>query len=298
MIGVNGVATALLNGVANGMLLFLAAVGLTLVFGVLGVLNFAHGSLYMLGAYVTFFLVSASGPLSVFNGNFWLAIVVAPLIVAAFGAALERVIIRPIYDRDHIFQLLLTFALVLVIDNAARIFWGTEFRSVAVPSQLAFGVPLFGRQYPAYNLFLIAVGVAFAVAMWVAFERTRVGKMVRAAAQDREIANALGVNVSLLFTAMFLVGSLLAAVGGALSAPYQTIQPTMGENIIIESFIIVVIGGLGSFSGALVGALLIGLVNSLAFLLVPSLQPILPFVLMAVVLLIAPAGLFGQEVDV
>lgn len=296
MVDVNSIAIALLNGVANGMLLFLAAVGLTLIFGVLGVLNFAHGSLYMLGAYFTFFLVNASGPLSMFNGNFWLALLVAPVLVAIIGGLMERFIIRPIYDREHTFQLLLTFALVLVIDNAARILWGTDFRSISVPSELAFQVQLLGQTYPAYNLFIIAVGALFAVTMWLVFERTRIGKMVRAAAQDRDAANALGVNVPALFTGMFIVGSVLAAIGGALAAPYQTIQPTMGEHIIIDSFIIVVIGGLGSFSGALAGALLIGVVNSLAFQFAPAFQPVIPFVLMAVVLLSLPAGLFGKEV--
>ena len=297
MVTVNSIAIALLNGVANGMLLFLAAVGLTLIFGILGVLNFAHGSLYMLGAYFTFFLVNAEGPLAVFNGNFWLAVLVAPLLVAVVGGLMERFILRPIYDREHVFQLLLTFALVLVIDNAARILWGTDFRSLSVPEALAFRVDLFGGSYPAYNLFLIAVGAGFAVAMWLIFERTRVGKMVRAASQDRDAANSLGVNVPALFTAMFIVGSTLAAVGGALAAPYQSIQPTMGENIIINSFVIVVVGGLGSFSGALVGALLIGIVNSLAFLFAPAFQPVIPFVLMAIVLLSMPAGLFGKEVS-
>jgi branched-chain amino acid transport system permease protein len=296
MVDINSIAVILLNGVANGMLLFLAAVGLTLIFGVLGVLNFAHGSLYMLGAYFTFLLVNGGGPLGMFAGNFWLAVLVAPLAVAVIGGLMERFIIRPIYSRDHIFQLLLTFALVLVIDNAARILWGTDFRSISVPAELAFSVSIFGSRYPAYNLFLILIGAAVAVAMWLVFERTRIGKVVRAASQDRDVANALGVNVPLLFTATFITGSVLAAVGGALAAPYQTIQPTMGESIIIDSFVIVVIGGLGSFSGALAGALLIGVINSVAFQFAPALQPVIPFVLMAVVLLGMPTGLFGKEV--
>lgn len=296
MVNVNVILVALLNGVANGMLLFLAAVGLTLIFGVLGVLNFAHGSLYMLGAYFTFFLVTGGESLGFLGGNFWVAVLVAPILVAIIGGLMERFIIRPIYDREHTFQLLLTFALVLVIDNAARILWGTDFRSIGVPEALSFRVPIFGLAYPAYNLFLIVTGAVFAIVMWVVFERTRVGKTVRAASQDRDIANALGVNVPTLFTAMFIVGSVLAAIGGALAAPYQSIQPTMGENIIIDSFIIVVIGGLGSFSGALVGALLIGVVNSLAFQFAPAFQPVIPFILMAVVLLTMPTGLFGKEV--
>ncbi|MFB6130842.1 MAG: branched-chain amino acid ABC transporter permease [Salinigranum sp.] len=296
MVGLASLGSVILSGVANGMLLFLAAVGLTLIFGVLGVLNFAHGSLYMLGAYFTFFLASDGKLFGVIPSNFWLALVLAPIGVAVVGGLMERFIIRPIYDRDHIFQLLLTFALVLVIDNAARMLWGTSFRSVSVPPELAFQVPIFGQSYPFYNLFIIVVGAAFALGMYLLFERTRIGKSVRAAAQDRDIANALGINVPLLFTGTLILGSLLAGIGGALAAPYQSVQPTMGENIIISSFVIVVLGGLGSFAGAFVGALLIGVVNSLAFVFAPTLQPIIPFALMAIVILSKPAGLFGTEV--
>lgn len=296
MVTLDSIALAIVSGIANGMLLFLAAVGLTLIFGVLDVLNFAHGSLYMLGAYFTYFLVSEGGVLAGLPGSFWLALVIAPVLVALVGVVMERFVIRPVYDQDHEFQLLLTFGLVLVIDNGARILWGTDFRSVSVPGLLDFQVTLFGSGYPVYNVFLIVVGAIAALVMWLVFERTRVGKIVRASSQDRGIANALGVNVPLVFTGTFLVGSLLAGLGGALAAPYQSIQPTMGESIIIESFIIVVIGGLGSFGGAFVGALLIGVVNSLAFLYLPSLQPVIPFLLVAVVLLTRPAGLFGKEV--
>jgi len=297
MVALENIALAVISGIANGMLLFLAAVGLTLIFGVLGVLNFAHGSLYMLGAYFTFFLVGGDGLLASVPGGFWLAIIVAPILVALVGGVLERFIIRPIYERDHVFQLLLTFALVLVIDNGARIVWGTDFRSVNVPAALDFQVSLFGSGYPFYNIFLIGLGAVVAMVLWLLFERTRLGKTVRAASQDRSIANALGVNVPLLFTGTFLLGSLLAGIGGVLAAPYQTIQPTMGESIIIDSFIVVVIGGLGSFAGALVGALAIGIVNSLAFLFAPNLQPVIPFVLMALVILTKPSGLLEQEVS-
>lgn len=296
MVALDSIGLAIVSGIANGMLLFLAAVGLTLIFGVLDVLNFAHGSLYMLGAYFTYFLVGDGGLLAGLPGSFWLALVIAPLLVALVGVVMERFIIRPVYDQDHEYQLLLTFGLVLVIDNGARILWGTEFRSVSSPGLLDFQITLLGSGYPFYNVFLIIVGALAALTMWLVFERTRVGKTVRASSQDRGIANALGVNVPLVFTGTFLLGSLLAGLGGALAAPYQSIQPTMGENIIIESFIIVVIGGLGSFGGALAGALLIGIINSLAFLFLPSLQPVIPFVLVAAVLLTRPAGLFGTEV--
>jgi len=287
MVDVAGISVILLNGLSNGMLLFMIAVGLTIIFGVLGVINFAHGSFYMLGAYFTYFLAGEVG-------TFYVAVVLGVVGVAVVGGVIERVIIRPIYDHDHIFQLLLTFAIVLVIDNGARMLWGTDFRSVAIPKVLNFQVNVFGRGYPMYNLFLIAVGAIVAVAMWLMFDRTRFGKIVQAASQDRETANALGINVSFVFTAVFILGSALAGFGGALAAPYRTIHPAMGEFIIIESFIIVIIGGLGSFRGALVGALLLGLSHSVVFALLPSFETFVPFALLAVVILLRPAGIFGE----
>lgn len=293
MVELTSLLLAMLSGLATGMALFLAAVGLTLVFGVLDVLNFAHGSLYMLGAYSMFFFVRGEGPIP-FEINFWVAVLLAAVFVAVFGAFLERVFIRPIYDVDHVFQLLLTFALVLVIDNGVRIMWGTDYRSVDVPGRLDFTVQIFGRGFPAYELFLILAGAIAAVGMWLMFERTRIGKIVRAASEDRDMANALGINVPAIFTLVFLFGSALAGLGGALAAPLQSIIPSMGETIIIEAFIIVVIGGLGSFSGALIGAILIGLVESIAFVFVPNFEPVIPFILLAAVIVVRPAGLFGE----
>lgn len=294
MADASSILLALLSGLASGMLLFMAAIGLTLVFGVLDVLNFAHGSLYMLGAYVTFFMVGEGGILGGFIGSFWVGVLIAAVIVAIFGAVLERFLIRPIYDADHVFQLLLTFALVLLIDNGARVLWGTSNRSVATPDVLAFQVPLLGSQYPAYNLFIIGAGILVAVGMYLLFERTRIGKVVRASAENRSTAEALGINVPLVFTAVFMFGAALAALGGALAAPRQALQPSMGEGIIVQTFIVTVIGGLGSFAGALVGSILIGVVGSVAFLLLPRLQPLIPFALLAAVILLRPAGLFGD----
>lgn len=294
MADASSILLALLSGLASGMLLFMAAIGLTLVFGVLDVLNFAHGSLYMLGAYVTFFMVGEGGFLAGIPGNFWVGVLVAMAVVAIFGAVLERFLIRPIYDADHVFQLLLTFALVLLIDNGARVLWGTSNRSVQTPDILAFQVPLLGSQYPAYNLFVIGAGIVVAVGMYLLFERTRIGKVVRASAENRSTAEALGINVPLVFTAVFMFGAALAALGGALAAPRQALQPSMGEGIIVQTFIVTVIGGLGSFAGALVGSILIGVVGSMAFLLLPRLQPLIPFALLAAVILLRPAGLFGD----
>ena len=293
MVDLASVLIALLNGLANGMILFLAAIGLTLIFGVLGVLNFAHGSLYMMGAYFTVLLFSAEG-LPVISGNFWALLLLAPLLVAVVGGIMERFVIRQIYDHDHEFQLLLTFALVLVLDNGVRILFGARPRSMSIPSELQFSVGIAGKSFAAYNLFLIGIGAITIVLLWSLFNYTQFGRRVRAASQDREIADAHGINVLGIFTVVFFLGSFLAGLGGALAAPYQSINPALGETIIIESFIIVVIGGLGSFGGALVAALLIGLVNSTAFLILPSFEPYIPFVLMAAILLVKPAGLFGR----
>lgn len=294
-IDVGSFLLAMLAGLSTGMVLFLAAVGLTLVFGVLDVLNFAHGSLYMLGAYFTFFLVSAKGGvLGIFGGNFWVAVLVSAIAVAIIGAIIERFIIRPVYDQDHTFQLLLTFALVLVLDNGARILFGTSYRSVSVPESLAFQVQIFGRGFPAYSLFIIVAGGIAAIGMLLLFEKTRIGKIVRAASEDREMADALGINVPAVFTLVFLFGAALAGLAGGLAAPQQSVTPSLGEHIIIDAFIIVVIGGMGSFSGAFVGALLIGLTESLAFVLIPQFEPMIPFALMAVVIILRPAGLFGE----
>jgi len=292
------IVVALLNGLANGMLLLLAAVGLTLIFGVLGVLNFAHGSLYMLGAYFAILTMQTSilpGPL---QENFWLSAIVAIVCVSIVGGLIEKFIIRRIYEYTHEFQLLLTFALVLIIDYGVRIVYGAQPKLVAVPPALDFSFNILGRQYPAYNAFILLVGIIVIVALWAMFTYTRFGKKTRAAAQDREIANAHGINVYQIFTVVFILGSALAALGGVLAAPYQSITPAMGEHIIVDSFIIVIIGGLGSFPGALLGALLIGVIDATAFLLMPEIQSYVPYVLMAVVLILRPEGLLkgGESV--
>lgn len=274
------------------MLLFLIAVGLTLIFGVLGVLNFAHGSLYMLGAYFAFFLVSGV-PLGLLEGQFWLSVAIAVVLVALLGGFLERAIISRVYDADHSIQILLTFALVLILDNGVRFMWGTSFRSVSVPPLLDFNIRGWGMTLPAYNIFLIIAGAGVAVLMWVIFRFTTAGKVVQAAAEDRETTSALGVNVPMVFTIVFIFGSALAGLGGALAAPFQSVQPAMGESIIINAFIVVVIGGLGSFAGTLIAALLVGIIRSFIFLVRPEAVAFVPFALMAVVLLIRPEGLFG-----
>ena len=276
-----------LNGLTNGMLLFLIAAGLTLIFGVMGVLNFAHGSLYMLGAYLTFWLV-AQGQL-----NFWLALLAAPLLAALAGGAIEICCLRRIYGLDISFQLLLTFAFVLLLNDMVRLLWGSAPLTTPSPQLFERTVVLFDRPYPAYNLLIIVIAPLVGMGLWLFLSRTRWGKLVRAAAQDRLMAGALGINVPRLFTLVFMVGAWLAGVAGVLAAPLRTISPAMGDTVIIESFIVAVIGGLGSLPGSLTGALIIGQLNAFGILLSPRAQVAFPFVLMAIALLFRPQGLFG-----
>lgn len=275
-----------LNGLSWGMLLFLISMGLTTVFGVMGVLNFAHGSLFMLGAYLCMQCVR-------WFSSYWIGLFVAPIVVAFLAVLIERFLLRPVYDRDLSFQLLLTFGVMLFLDDGVRLIWGPAYHVVNPPAVLSGVIPLFSQTYPVYRLFLVILGPAVGIALWMFFSLTMWGKKIRAAAMDRETAETVGIRVPALFTAVFAFGAWLAGVGGALAAPHQSVGPAMGEVIIIESFIVVVIGGMGSFPGAFVGSLILGLLGSFGTTLIPDLQMALPYILLAVVLLTRPRGLFG-----
>jgi branched-subunit amino acid ABC-type transport system permease component len=277
------------NGVALAMLLFLIASGLTLVFGVAGVLNFAHGSLYMLGAYAAFTV----GALVPTRGGFWAGLLVAPLVVGMLGFVLERLFLRRTYGRAPVTQLLLTFSLILVLDDLVQILWGADLKSIRTPAMLAGSLKLGRVTFPYYSLFLIAIGPVVAFVMYVLLYRTRAGKILRAAAEDRDTASTLGINVSRLFAIVFLCGSALAGLGGALSGPVRAITPSMGVEIIIEAFAVVVIGGLGSLSGAFWGSLIIGIVNAAGVMLIPEFAMVFVYLLMGVVLIVRPQGLLG-----
>jgi branched-subunit amino acid ABC-type transport system permease component len=285
---VQSIVYVCLAGLSSGMFIWLVASGLTLIFGVLGVLNFAHGSFYMLGAYVCYTLVSRLG------GHFWLGLALGPLAVCAVGLLVERFFVRQVYRLALAYQLLLTFAFVLIFDNLVKLIWGAG----SIPSPVAQGldgsVPLLGRRFPVYSLFIIAVGPLVAVALWAALERTWAGRIVRAAASDREMAAALGVPVPALFTAVFGFGTWLGALGGALAVPYVGLMtPGMGETIIIEAFIVAVIGGLGSLKGAFLSAIMIGVLSAFGTRFFPAFDMFLTFILMAAVLAWRPRGLFG-----
>ena len=276
------------------MFLFLIASGLSLIFGILRVLNFAHGSLYMVGAYLTYFFAShfIDTP-----GQFWWATILASLSVAIVGGFLERFFLSRLYIREELNQLLFTYALVLIISDFAKIIWGTGQLSVSRPAILKGAVPLMGQYFPEYNIFILILGPAIALLFWLILHRTRWGRLIRAAALDREMLGSLGVNVSWLFTIVFSIGAWLAGLGGALVSPIAAIVPGMDVEIIINAFIVVVIGGLGSFWGTLLGALILGQVTTFGILVLPRLSMVFIYVLMAVVLILRPWGLLGKPMQ-
>lgn len=279
----------ILTGLSLGSRYFLVALGLSLIFGVLGVLNFAHGALYMLGAYFSLSVVQH------ITENFWVALVVSAVVVGLVGAAIEMGFIRRVYDRDVLDQLILTFALVLIIADLTRTSWGSGSQTVETPPSLATNVELFGFSYPSYRLFVILTGFVAMGVFWYAIQRTYLGQLVRATSSDRDMASLLGVNVPRLYTGVFLVGSALAGIGGALTAPMQAFTPALGDQVIIMAFVVVVIGGLGSFVGAFVGAMFIGLLQSFGVLVASGVGQLLPFLAMILVLIFRPEGIFGGD---
>ncbi len=280
-----------LSGLTAAMFLFLIASGLSLIFGVLRVLNFAHGSFHMLGAYLAYQVVQWLGR---DPANFWWAALGAAVGIAVLGGLVERLLLRHLYGSDELYQLLFTYALVLILSDAAKVVWGTGQLSVSRPPGLTGAFELFGTRLPYYNLFILLLGPAIAVLVWVVLHRTRAGRFIRAAALDREMLSALGINVTRLYTGVFVLGSFLAGLGGALVTPVKTIVPGMDVEIIVEAFIVVVIGGLGSFWGTLLGALVYGQVLAFGILIVPRFSIFAVFALMAVVLVLRPWGLLGR----
>src|SRR5215470_4758386 len=274
-----------LSGLTAAMFLFLIASGLSLIFGVLRVLNFAHGTFYMLGAYATYQFVQWVGG---GHGKFWLAALGGALAIAALGGLVERLLFRHLYGKEELYQLLFTYALVLILSDAAKMLWGTQQKSVSRPPELSGALTLFGATIPYYNLLIIALG------FWLTLQRTRVGRFIRAAALDRETLGALGVDVDALYTWVFVLASFLGGLGGALISPMRAIVPGMDTDVIVEAFVVVVIGGLGSLWGTFLGALIYGQVLSFGILFFPRFSIFSIFALMAAVLIIRPWGLLGR----
>jgi len=275
-----------LVGLSEAMYLWLVAAGLSLIFGVMRVLNFAHGSLYMLGAYFAWMAFRISG-------SFWVALLVGPVLVAAAGWAIEFVFLRRVYAAPEAFQLLLTFAFVLMLDDVVKLAFGPVYQSPPTPAALSGAVMIGHSILPTYHLFILGVGGLVGLGLWLFLEKTSFGLIIRATAADREMARGLGVRSSRLFTWVFVLGAWLAGLGGALSMPMRAISPGMGEFIIIEAFVVVVLGGLGSLRGAFLGSVLIGLLHAYGLLFMPVFELALGYMAMAVILIVRPWGLFG-----
>ncbi len=284
----NAVASLLLVGLARAMILFIVSAGLTFVLGVLRVPNVAHGSLYMIGAFVAFSIGSAFGQNP---AGFWVALVLAPLVVAAVALLIERGLLSHLYQREHLALILFTFGLMLILNDLVKMIWGAEYRSVTPPEILDGSITLFDFNIPRYSLFLLFVGPLVAVGLWFLSNKTRLGKIARAASVDREMVGVLGINVSWVFAAAFVIGCALAGLGGALVAPTTSITLGMDLTIIIESFLIVIIGGLGNTWGALIGSLLFGVSQSLGLLFFPQFAIAFPYAIVVIVLLLRPHGL-------
>lgn len=284
-----GVLSQILVGLSRTVILFIVSSGLSLILGVLRIPNVAHGSLYMIGAFVAFTISQLAGG---GTAGFWLALVGAPLAVALISLAAERGLFQYLYEREHLMLILLTFAFSLVIGDLVKLIWGAEYKSVPVPSMFQGYVPLFGGlPFPIYNIFLLAVGPIIAIALWLIVNKTKIGKITRAAAVDREMVGAVGINVSWVFASVFIIGCFLAGLGGVLVAPTVSVTLGMDHTLIIEAFLIVIIGGLGNIWGALLGALIFGLTQSLGILIWPKFGIVFPYAAVIVVLLFRPRGL-------
>ncbi|MFN7855733.1 MAG: branched-chain amino acid ABC transporter permease [Acidovorax sp.] len=278
----------LLNSLQYGLLLFMLAAGLTLIFGIMGVVNLAHGSFYMLGAYLAYSLSAQLGSLAA-------AIVVGTVLAVVFGLALEWLLFRHFYHRDHLDQVLLTFGLIYIFEELRSMLWGDDVHGVAIPQALDWSIALTDTlSYPVYRLFISGVCIALAIGLYLLISRTRLGMKIRAGAFNRDMAEALGVNIKRLHAVVFALGVGLAALAGMVAAPVSSVYPNMGSSVLIMCFVVVVIGGIGSVRGALIAALLVGLVDTFGKVLLPSASGMLVYMLMAAVLLWKPEGLFKQ----
>ncbi|MDO8768864.1 MAG: branched-chain amino acid ABC transporter permease [Burkholderiaceae bacterium] len=278
----------LLNSVQYGLLLFMLAAGLTLIFGIMGVVNLAHGSFYMLGAYLAYSLSGLFDSLT-------LAILAGIVLSVVFGLALEWLLFRHFYERDHLDQVLLTFGLIYIFEELRSMLWGDDVHGVTIPALLSASIPLTDNlSYPVYRLFMSGICVALALGLYWLIAKTRLGMKIRAGAFNRDMTEALGINIKLIHAVVFALGVGLAAVAGMIAAPVSSVYPNMGSQVLIMCFVVVVIGGIGSVRGALISALLVGLVDTFGKVLLPAVSGMLVYILMAAVLLWKPEGLFKQ----
>ncbi len=287
-----------MNGIQYGLLLFLVASGLTLIFGIMGVINIAHGSFYMIGAYLAWSLMG-------WIGNFWLGLFVGVVVAFVLGLVLEFLFIRFLYDKDHLQQVLVTYGLILIFSELRSVIWGDDVHSVAIPALLDGSIQLTENlAYPVYRIWLSSVCIVIAILMFLGIQHTRLGMMIRAGESDREMTKALGINIGLVYRFIFALGVSLAAFSGMISAPISSVFPGMGGQVLIVSFVVVVIGGLGSIKGAMVAALLVGLIDTFGKVMTlhifgvnifPEMAGMSIFALMALILMFRPQGIFGRE---
>lgn len=285
------IAFQILNGLSYSMLLFIIASGLTIIFGLLDIPNFAHGSFYMLGAYFTYSFVMLLG------GNFFLATVMAFFSLSIIGMILEYLPLRRIYNRPHALQLLMTFSFILILDDAAKFFWGTAFKSIRPPNIFSGSVLVLGeRDFPVYSLFIIFSGILIALILWLILYKTKLGKLIQAGTSNKEMLSALGVNVPRLFTVVFMLGSALAGLAGGLAGPQIALTVGMAESIIITVFAIIIVGGVGSLKGAFISSILVGELNAIGICFIPRFAMIFTYILVVIILLTKPEGLFGEQI--
>lgn len=284
------IGAQLVNGVSYGLLLFIITCGLSLVFGILGVLNLAHGSMYMFGAYIAYSLTAT------YTQSFWIALLISPICVALLALVVELILLRPTYQLGHLSQVLLTFGLAYVFHDIASYIWGSNVLTIQVPSVFSGSISVFGQIFPAYRIVVIVIGIFIAVSLWFIQAKTRWGAIIRAGLNDKEMVSALGVNIKLVFTIVFIVGGLLAGFGGVIAGPILGIYPSMEFQTLILALVVLVIGGLGSIAGTLVAGLLVGVFETFSRFLFPELSMFLIFGLMVMILVVKPNGLFGKKV--
>ena len=281
-------ANQFLVGLSRAMILFIVSSGMSFVLGVLRVPNVAHGSLYMIGAFSAFSISTLLGGGST---GFWLALILAPLVVALVSLIAERSLFCHLYEREHLMLLLFTFALMLILGDLVKMVWGADYRSIMAPELLRGSISVFDSPFPRYNLFLLVIGPLVGIGLWLFSNKTKIGKIARAAAVDREMVGAIGINVSWVFAFAFVLGCFLAGLGGALVSPTVSITIGMDHDIIIEAFLIVTIGGLGNMWGALVGSLIFGLTQSFGVLFWPQFAIVFPYAVVVIVLILRPRGI-------
>lgn len=279
------------NGLVLGMIFILIALGLTIIFGIMGIINFAHGEFLLVGVYVAL-------TASLVTGSYWVGLIAAPLTVALLGVAVERFTLRPIYDRDVLLQLLLTFGLAEIIREGVQIIWGRTGRSFAIPAWGSGRLDLVLFEYPIYRLFVIVMSTIVVVAVYLYLTETDVGLIIRASIADREMVNALGIDVTNMYVFVFALGAAIAGLAGGLIGPLRNARPLLGFELIVPAFVVVVVGGLGSIRGTILAGLLIGQAVGLTGLFFPPISEVIIYILMATVLLLRPRGLFGREVEV